>query len=136
MRAVTIWGQERSKSKFLLMDVFLYWCYSLSIEYYDSVKEWLSNSFQALCANASRFLHLRFTQHLFHVFRPWSLNRQIEKWKMNNAPGRIEPGSTKTWNYKATVQYTMLWLLMFVVNNYVLVVMCETFLWNLNHINI
>ena len=24
---------------------FWYWCYSLSIEYYDSVKEWLSNPY-------------------------------------------------------------------------------------------
>ena len=28
--------------------IFLYWCYSLSIEYYDSMKEWLSNPYSSI----------------------------------------------------------------------------------------
>ena len=31
-----------------LVSTFLYECYSLSIEYYDSVKEWLSNSYSSI----------------------------------------------------------------------------------------
>ena len=38
-----------------------------------------------------------------------------QKAKTNNAKGRIEPRSAKTWNYKATSLSTMLWLLLMVL---------------------
>ena len=37
----------------------------------------------------------------------WTLHRQIEKHKAKNARVRIKPGSTKTYNYKATALSTM-----------------------------
>ena len=62
---------------FFLEYYFSYWCFSLSIKYYESVKELLSHSYSS---NIELDLNA-ITQHLFHIFWPWSLNRQIEKRK-------------------------------------------------------
>ena len=51
--------------------------------------------FKALCPHALGFLRLYFTQLLFHIFWPWSLNRQIEKRKWIILKVELNPGPPK-----------------------------------------